>query len=77
MLRNLTASFFCAFVIITICNANVFNKIWSRAIKQTLFEQEVEDVNSIHKIDNHLVRRLIVMVRHSLFIIKIYVSYNK
>ena len=26
-----------------------------------MYEQEVEDINSIHKIDNHLVRRLIVM----------------
>lgn len=34
---------------------------WNRAVRQTLYEQEVEDVNAIHKIDNHLVRRLIVM----------------
>ena len=27
----------------------------------TVFEQEVEDVNAVHKIDNHLARRLIVM----------------
>jgi hypothetical protein len=26
-----------------------------------MFEQELEDVNAVHKIDNHLVRRLIVM----------------
>jgi hypothetical protein len=26
-----------------------------------MYEQEVEDVNAVHKIDNHLVRRLIVM----------------
>lgn len=34
---------------------------WAKAVKQTLFEQEVEDVNSVHKFDNHLERRLIVM----------------
>lgn len=42
-------------------SSNVFSKTWSKAIKQTLYEQEVEDVNAIHKIDNHLARRLIVM----------------
>lgn len=26
-----------------------------------MYEQEIEDLNSVHKIDNHLVRRLIVM----------------
>ena len=36
-------------------------QVWSRAVRQTMHEQEVEDINSIHKIDNHLVRRLIVM----------------
>lgn len=30
-------------------------------MRQTFYEQEVEDINSIHKIENHLVRRLIVM----------------
>lgn len=34
---------------------------WSRALKMTLYEQELEDVNAVHRIDNHLVRRLIVM----------------
>jgi hypothetical protein len=43
------------------CSANIFAKAWNRAVRQTLYEQEVEDVNSVHKIDNHLVRRLIVM----------------
>jgi Ubiquitin fusion degradation protein UFD1 len=41
--------------------ANFLSKAWNRAIKQTLYEQEVEDINAVHKIDNHLVRRLIVM----------------
>jgi hypothetical protein len=36
-------------------------QVWCRAVRQTMHEQEVEDINSIHKIDNHLVRRLIVM----------------
>ncbi|KAJ1436700.1 ubiquitin fusion degradation protein UFD1-domain-containing protein [Ochromonadaceae sp. CCMP2298] len=43
------------------CSANILGKAWNRAVRQTLYEQEVEDVNSVHKIDNHLVRRLIVM----------------
>ena len=42
-------------------NANIFTTGWKTAVKQTLFEQEVEDTNSIHRINNHLVRRLIVM----------------
>ena len=37
------------------------SKAWNSAIKQTLFEQQVEDINALHKIDNHLARRLIVM----------------
>jgi Ubiquitin fusion degradation protein UFD1 len=41
--------------------ANFLSNAWNRAIKQTLYEQEVEDINAVHKIDNHLVRRLIVM----------------
>ena len=36
-------------------------KFWNRALRQTFYEQEVEDINAVHKIDNHLVRRLIVM----------------
>lgn len=32
-----------------------------KALRQSLYEQEVEDLNALHKIDNHLVRRLIVM----------------
>lgn len=43
------------------CFGISFSKSWNRAIKQTLYEQEVEDVNAVHKIDNHLARRLIVM----------------
>lgn len=38
----------------------LFN-VWSRAMKQSLYEQEVEDYNSLQKFDNYLVRRLIVM----------------
>jgi ubiquitin fusion degradation protein 1 len=40
---------------------NMLTKAFSMAVKQTLFEQEVEDLNSLHKFDDHLVRRLIVM----------------
>lgn len=46
---------------IVAARANFLSKAWNRAIKQTLYEQEVEDINAVHKIDNHLVRRLIVM----------------
>ena len=42
-------------------NGNILSSTWTKAVKQTLFEQEIEDSNSIHRIDNHLVRRLIVM----------------
>lgn len=42
-------------------NGNIFSSTWTKAVKQTLFEQEIEDENSLHRIDNHLVRRLIVM----------------
>jgi hypothetical protein len=42
-------------------NGNILSSTWTKAVKQTLFEQEIEDNNSIHRIDNHLVRRLIVM----------------
>ena len=41
--------------------ANVFHQAMTRALRRTLFEQEVEDENAIHRADNHLVRRLIVM----------------
>ena len=60
----MTISIISIFLFINITRASIFTKIWSRALKQTLFEQEVEDVNAIHKIDNHLVRRLIVMVKY-------------
>ena len=43
------------------------NKAWTSAVKTTMFEQEVEDVNSMHRIDNHLVRRLIVMPLNDAF----------
>lgn len=37
------------------------SSIWTNTIKQSLHEQEVEDINSLHKFENHLVRRLIAM----------------
>ena len=50
------------FVVIGVdAGGNFLANAWTRAVKQTLFEQEVEDVNAVHRIDNHLVRRLIVM----------------
>ena len=42
-------------------NGSFISKAWANAQKMTVFEQEVEDVNAVHKIDNHLARRLIVM----------------
>jgi len=44
-----------------VATGNVLTTAWTRAIRQTLYEQEVEDCNAVHRIDNHLVRRLIVM----------------
>ena len=41
--------------------SSYFSTIWFKAIKQTMFEQEIEDVNAVHRSDDHLVRRLIVM----------------
>ena len=46
---------------LTAANGNFLSNAWNKAVKQTLHEQEVEDINAVHKIDNHLVRRLIVM----------------
>lgn len=54
-------AFICLVVAFDGCIGIAFTTAWSRALKQTLFEQEVEDVNAVHKVDNHLVRRLIVM----------------
>lgn len=50
-----------AFSFFQVVGGNFLSNAWNRAVRQTLYEQEVEDVNAIHKIDNHLVRRLIVM----------------
>lgn len=41
--------------------SNPLSRLWNKALRQSLYEQEVEDVNAVHKIDNHLARRLIVM----------------
>ena len=38
-----------------------FGKAWTHAARQTMHEQVCEDTNSVHRIDEHLVRRLIVM----------------
>lgn len=48
-------------------SGSFLSRSWTRAVKQTLYEQEVEDKNAIHRIDNHLVRRLIVMPLTSSF----------
>lgn len=41
--------------------AGGFTSMLTKAVRQSLFEQEIEDINAVHRIDNHLVRRLIVM----------------
>lgn len=48
-------------VYLALIEGSFISKAWANAQKMTVFEQEVEDVNSVHKIDNHLARRLIVM----------------
>ena len=40
---------------------NILSRTFNRAIRQTMFEQEIEDKNALHKLDNHIARRLIVM----------------
>lgn len=52
---------FTAISFLQVVGGNFLSSAWNRAVRQTLYEQEVEDVNAIHKIDNHLARRLIVM----------------
>lgn len=42
-------------------SSNFFSRLWTRALEQTFHEQAVEDENAVHKMDDHLVRRLIVM----------------
>ena len=42
-------------------HSSMLSTVWEKAVMQSLYEQEIEDDNSIHRIDNHLVRRLIVM----------------
>jgi ubiquitin fusion degradation protein 1 len=42
-------------------NSSIISRMLSKALRQAFFEQEVEDLNSIHKFDDHLSRRLIVM----------------
>ena len=44
-----------------LASGTILSHALNKAMRQTLKEQEIEDVNSVHKIDNHLVRRLIVM----------------
>ncbi len=48
-------------------SSNIFKSIFKSALKQTMYEIDVEDVNSVHKIDNHLCRRLIVLPLTDLF----------
>ena len=59
-MRSILKTFLCVTYVIVVAG-NFLSNAWNRAVKQTLYEQEVEDVNAVHKIDNHLVRRLIVM----------------
>ena len=45
----------------TIAAASGLTGLWSRAVQQTMLEQSVEDVNSLHRVEDHLVRRLICL----------------
>lgn len=45
----------------TIAVASGLTGLWSRAVQQTMLEQSVEDVNSLHRVEDHLVRRLICL----------------
>ena len=59
-----TSSLLLLSVYISACSSSSgggISSIWTNTIKQSLHEQEVEDVNSLHKFENHLVRRLIAM----------------
>lgn len=51
----------CLSSLTTMVNCNMFSNALSRSVKQAVHEQSVEDQNSLHRIDNHLVRQLIVM----------------
>lgn len=61
MAQLLSLQLLCLLINLANVQANFLQTAWTRAIRQTLHEQEVEDCNAVHKIDNHLVRRLIVM----------------
>ena len=60
-MRGITEFYICCSLTLTAASGNFLSNAWNKAVKQTLHEQEVEDINAVHKIDNHLVRRLIVM----------------
>ena len=61
----LISALFC--LIVQCVGGNWISNALSTSLHQTLFEQEVEDINSVHKIDNHIVRRLIVMPLTDIF----------
>ena len=61
----LISALFC--LIVQCVGGNWISNALSTSLRQTLFEQEVEDINSVHKIDNHLVRRLIAMPLTDIF----------
>ena len=44
-----------------VSNGGIFSNAIFKAVKRSLVEMEIEDNNAVHKIGNHLVRRLIVM----------------
>lgn len=50
------------FLSLGVCiQCNLLPRVFKMALKRAFQEQDVEDINSIHKVDNHLVRRLIAM----------------
>lgn len=55
-----------AAIVLVLCSgvvvqANLLQRIWASSLQQTMFEQEIEDINTVHRMDEHLVRRLIAL----------------
>ena len=44
-----------------VASASGLSGLWTRAVQQTMLEQSAEDTNSLHRVDDHLVRRLICL----------------
>lgn len=57
-MRFLSALLLC-FSVCTQCS--LLSRTFKMALKRAFLEQDIEDLNALHKVDNHLVRRLIAM----------------